>query len=199
MTAHHKFELKGEHGFGKHVLLFSSSGSLDKLIFKDLIPKEWKFQYFELDLQDNLAELETKFMNTLHHYHYAKYLVLDFPAFILLSCSIHKILQAKHLFDKIFIFNPVKFRKDRFDLLFPFIKRNPYICLDGKIINVPDIYITQRKICEDQLHSLQSDHISIIGLQDKIEAFWLSSKIKNSEYLQVENYGEAIKYIVQNI
>jgi hypothetical protein len=188
----------GEHGVGKHVLVFiSDTVASEHLPFKGSVSSKWKVHYFHVNLQDNYSEIYKKLVNSLNYYHYADTLVFDFPVFLLFLHVIERITLAHSHINKIIIFNPLAADTTIMQKAGSIFNPKKYTnILDHKVM-LPKGFLKKFKETFEKLHFIHADTVSVVSMENKNIGLKLAARIKNSRLETCSDYPNAIELILK--
>jgi hypothetical protein len=185
-----KLHKTAEHGFGEHILaLYSSVYENSDGFLQTYFHSKWKVHYIYVDLKNNQKELKEKFINTLNHFHYAKHIILDYPAFLLLLANIEKIHLTHEQLEKIIIVNPSTLKKNWFEKIFNIKK---FLSLNGLKVPLPKHF--NEEVLE-KLHFLKSKSVMVISLDNHDKIFKIAAKLPNSKFKIEKKYQKALRFI----
>lgn len=193
-----KLHKLGEHGVGRHVLIFISDYTTENhLPFKGILESKWKVHYFHLDLKDDFHSTSKKLANSLNYYHYADSLVFDFPAFLFFLKNIERIRQAHEVIRKIVIFNPFASELSMMEKLGRYFLKKKYTNLIGKNIEIPQLFFQKFSNILEKLYFVHAHEVVVIGLENKSIALKFAARMKNSSLETASTYSEATELLLK--
>ena len=192
-----RFEVIGEHGYGKIILVLTVSPcNPQRLPFSDIRNGgtiKCKYIYLDLALDESL-QLD-KLITTLKHYHYIKNFFIEFPV-LRLFIQAHARFNFERPLEGLWVYNPLPYPRNLLHKIFVRAKGVKYIDVQGTTCRIPHSFIQTYEHMDYQLGMLPSKRTWFIGLQNPGYAFKLAAKKSHSKFIYCKSYMETAKILL---
>jgi hypothetical protein len=169
-----------EKGLGENVLCIFTykSQNIDFDKFQSAFGKKFKLNLYGVDIDTNLDKLVISLSNTINRMIFSSYLIMDYPAFCLLTNTFQRVNFNESQFKEVIIFDPNNSKSKLINLL-------------GENI------LNEFKSIETTMDFLSNSKIQVISITNNPFSLKVASKFDQTKITCLTNYSEFIE-LLQN-